>query len=98
MISFTIKIIKVNNIQAILFIPVFTALPHILGGRNVFLSHSNTGVSLVSFEICGKMRVWGLGGINCDKTTWKQDISSQIYNLGSWFQIISLTVNEVSFC
>lgn len=56
------------------FIPVLTAL---LGGRHVFLSHSNTGVSLVFFKPCGKMTVWGLGGTSCDKTMEKC-ISSQI--------------------
>lgn len=96
-VTITIKIIKVNNTQTVLraFMSVFTALPHILGGRNVFLSHSNSGVSLVFFKPSGKTRVCGLGGTSCDKTTWKQDISSQIYNIGSRLQIICLTVNEV---
>lgn len=46
-VTITVKITKVNNIQTVLraFIPVFTAVTHILGGRKVFLIHSNTGVS-----------------------------------------------------
>lgn len=52
-----------------------------------FLSRSDSGVSLVFFKPCGKMCFWGLGGISCDKTTWKQDIWVQIYNLTSSCQI-----------
>lgn len=54
-------------------------------------------VSLVFFKPCGKTHVWGLGVQVLDKTTWKHDISSQIYNLGSRNQIICLTVSEVFF-
>lgn len=50
------------------------------------------------FKPCGKIRVWGLGCTSCDKTTWKQGILKQIYNLGSTLQFFCLTVNGLAYC